>query len=246
MNTATSAARPPSMSRHGSEDRRFFLAAAVAVAAIVFAGFAPTYYLKAWFGTPPLSLLVHAHGLIMTAWIALFLTQTLLAATGRIGLHRRLGLFGAVLAVLIVVVGLCTTFTGTVREVHADPDSRTAQFYLVLLVFDPVILLVFGGLVAAAIALRKRGDWHKRLMLLATLCLLGPPISRFDFLPDATSVFLAWDACVLAGPVIDTIRHRRLHPAFAWGVPIFLLSEHLTYLFAKTQVWMQFARSLVS
>ena len=34
------------------------------------------------------------------------------------------------------------------------------------------------GLVGAAILLRHRGDYHKRLMLLATLSLLGPAFGR--------------------------------------------------------------------
>jgi hypothetical protein len=43
---------------------------ALAIGAIVFAGFAPTYYLRPYFHPEPLSPLLHVHGLVFTAWIA--------------------------------------------------------------------------------------------------------------------------------------------------------------------------------
>ena len=73
-------------------EARFYTGASLAIIAAVFVGFAPTYYLKDYFRAAPLPLLVHFHGLVFTAWILLFLTQTSLVAARRIDLHRRLGL----------------------------------------------------------------------------------------------------------------------------------------------------------
>jgi hypothetical protein len=42
---------------------------AIAGLVTVFIGFAPTYYLKSHYGAPPLTPLVHLHGLVFTAWI---------------------------------------------------------------------------------------------------------------------------------------------------------------------------------
>ena len=65
-------------------DRRLYLAAAILFPALVLAGFARTYYLKGFFGSPPLpSSLVHLHGLFMTAWVILFVTQIVRVAAGR-------------------------------------------------------------------------------------------------------------------------------------------------------------------
>ncbi|HEV2617498.1 MAG TPA: hypothetical protein VGU63_12910 [Candidatus Acidoferrales bacterium] len=79
-------------------DRRFYTWVAVAAALVVFAGFARTYYLKEFFGTRSLALLLHVHGLVMTLWFLLFLVQVRLVAAHRTDLHRRLGVFGALLA----------------------------------------------------------------------------------------------------------------------------------------------------
>ena len=86
-------------------DRRFFTGLAVAVALTVFAGFAPTYYLKGLYGTPVLSPFLHFHGMLFTSWILLFVAQTTLVAAKRTDLHRRLGIVGALLAVAMLVVG---------------------------------------------------------------------------------------------------------------------------------------------
>ncbi|HYC33589.1 MAG TPA: hypothetical protein VEB59_14970, partial [Gemmatimonadales bacterium] len=78
--------------RARTRDHRFFTAMAVTAALIVFVGFAPSYYLRSYFGAgrEP-SALVHLHGVLSTAWILLFVVQTSLVGAGRTDLHRRLG-----------------------------------------------------------------------------------------------------------------------------------------------------------
>ena len=73
-------------------DRRMYIWFAVFMPIIVLAGFARSYYLKGFFGFPALpSLLVHLHGIVMTSWVVLFVTQVTLVATGRTRTHQRLG-----------------------------------------------------------------------------------------------------------------------------------------------------------
>ncbi len=62
---------------------------------VVVAGFAQVYYLRVFFPNSPLTLLVHAHGLTMTAWCALFVLQAGLIVARRYDLHRRVGAYGA-------------------------------------------------------------------------------------------------------------------------------------------------------
>src|SRR3712207_2906720 len=81
-------------------ERMFYTGMAVAAAAVVFAGFARTYYLKPYFGTPSLTPLLHLHGVLFTSWIVLFVVQTTLVAVRRVNVHRRLGAVGGAVAVL--------------------------------------------------------------------------------------------------------------------------------------------------
>src|SRR5271154_4512454 len=99
-------------------DGSTYIVAATACAVIAITGFARSYYLKSLFGRPPLPLLLHVHGVIMSSWCALFFVQAYLVATHRIRVHRRLGILGAGLAFLVVAIGTYATVEATAREVR--------------------------------------------------------------------------------------------------------------------------------
>jgi len=62
--------------------RVFFVIMASAVIVTVFAGFAPTFYLRGAFTQDrPMSLLLHVHGIVFSAWVIVFLVQTVLIAS---------------------------------------------------------------------------------------------------------------------------------------------------------------------
>ncbi len=225
---------------------RFYSWASVAAFTIVFAGFARTYYLKFLFGTPALPWLLHLHGALITLWFALFFVQSRLIAAHRVDLHRRLGVFGALLAGSAVIIGVAVALHATVRDIH-DPSKRPDSIFILGVSLE--VIAVFALLVGAAIALRRRGDFHKRLMLLATLRLLPAGITRIplDFIERGgfSTAFLLTDLCIILVVAIDTFRNHRLHPAFAWGAPLIMVSMHLTNIGARTQAWTHFATWLV-
>jgi hypothetical protein len=112
-------------------DHRFFTAMAAGCALIVFVGFAPTYYLKSFTDNPPLSPLVHLHGVVGTGWVVLFLVQASLINLGRTDLHRRLGIAGAVLAAAVLVVGWMTAIDAARRGV-APPGAPPQPGFLLI------------------------------------------------------------------------------------------------------------------
>lgn len=220
----------------------FYTWVAVAAALIVFVGFARTYYLKELFGTRNLPFLLHVHGLVMTLWFVLFLVQVRLVAARRTDLHRRLGVFGALLALLVVTVGATTII------IRAKPHFRPGHS-LAALAFQLSILLVFAILVASAILFRRRSDFHKRLMLLASVSILQPAIVRIPLAfiqGNGLVAFVLIDLCVLAPVVFDAIKNRRLHPAFGWGALLILASQPLSFLLGATHVWTSFATWLLT
>ncbi len=152
----------------------------------------------------------------MSSWFVLFGVQTLLVEKRRIDLHRRLGVFGAVLAALMLIFGAIVV-TINAREGRV-PDAAAIP---VIVILSYLNLLIFGLFVGVAIYLRRRSEFHKRLMLLATLNLLSAAINRIplDFIASGgvLAVFGLLDLFILICVVYDTARHRRLHPAFGWG-----------------------------
>lgn len=201
---------------HTTDHRRFYFYALVCAAIILFIGFSRTYFLKTFFGTPTLYPLLHVHGFIMTSWFLLFGIQTWLVEARRTDLHRRLGVFGVILASMMLIFGAIVV-TINAREGRV-PDGAPIP---VILSLSYINLLAFGLLVGAAIYFRRRSEFHKRLMLLATLNLLSAAINRIplDFIESGglLAVFGILDLFILICVVYDTARHRRLHPAFGWG-----------------------------
>lgn len=235
----------PPLSAARRADSRFYVGAALAAAAIIFAGFARSFYLKSFYAEAPLSNLLFGHGVVMTLWLALFIAQVTLVATGRTGLHRRLGVAGLVLAVL--VVGVCLAATIDAGRRGASPAPGVTPLMFMAIPFADA--LVFTVLVGAALSLRRRADYHKRLMLLATLSILTPGIARIPL--DAMRsgglpMFLGLTvAAVLLAAAIDTVRHRRLHPAFGWGGAFVIVMMPLRIAVAGTAAWNSFAQWLV-
>jgi hypothetical protein len=226
-------------------DRRLYILAAILTPLIVLAGFARTYYLKPFFNTPDLfGRIVHVHGIVMTAWVVLFVVQISLVATRRTRIHQRLGILGAGLAALVVIVGILTALYAAARGGSPGPPALS---FLIIPIGD---MLIFSVLIGLALYYRRKLDVHKRLMLLAAINLLTPAIARipFDFILNGgpLAFFALTDLCLLACVAFDTFKHRRLHPVFLWGSIFIIAMQPLRLLLAGTGVWMKFAAALVS
>jgi uncharacterized membrane protein YozB (DUF420 family) len=219
----------------------FYLVMSLAMAAVIIAGFSRTVPDDFTAG-PAFPLLLAIHGTVFTLWIVLFVAQPAIVARGSLKLHRRVGWVGAGLAAAMVVMGLAATL-------YAIHSSSVPSFFPppLFLVMNTIGILVFGGLVTAGVMHRKKAEWHKRLMLCATISILGPGIGRLlpmeSFGRAAPLVmFAAILAFGLAGPIYDVIIRRRVHPAYLWGVSTILVSMMITGPIAFTPA----ARALVA
>jgi hypothetical protein len=207
-----------------------FLGSALLIAVIMFLGFSRNYYLRHWLGTRDLSLAAYLHGLIMTMWVLLFLTQTFLISRRRLALHRVLGTAGAGLAVVVVIFGCYTILADIARQ---SPGADLRVQWETFVAFDGISLLVFGGVVATALYLRKRLEIHRRLMLVAMIALLPPAFGRL--VANVThqhvevAVLFLMFVSVVSFAAFDAMRHGRLHPAVLWGGAAVLISNVLTY-----------------
>jgi hypothetical protein len=220
-------------------ERIFFVGIALVAAITVFVGFAPTYFLKSFYGSPPLPPLLHVHGLVFTSWIALLLVQTTLVAAHRTDIHRRLGILGGVIALTMVVVG---TVTAIIRAKQgAAPPGIPPLVFLAIPIFD---MLVFPSLVAAGFYYRRRADVHKRLMLLATISILAAAVARLPFgiLEAGPLAFFALTDLFIAACVLyDLISRGRVHRATVWGGLLIIASQPLRLMISGTSAWMSIA-----
>ncbi|WP_052768827.1 hypothetical protein [Aurantiacibacter marinus] len=115
----------------------------------------------------------HVHAAVMTAWLALFAVQNWLGAGANIALHRRLGWLGAGLAVLVVVSGVYAQFA-TIGAGRVPVLFGNGYF----LALGLVNLALFSAFFISAIRMRKRTDWHRRLMLGSLIIIFEPVLGR--------------------------------------------------------------------
>ena len=220
--------------------RRFYVGVAVAIGITVFAGFSRSYFLKSYYGTPELSLLLHVHGFVFTSWVLLFLAQTTLVAIDRPDLHRKLGVGGALLAALVLLVGT-TTAVLRVKGGSAPIPGVPPLAFLAVPLFD---MAVFAILIGTGLSFRGNPDTHKRLMTLATISLMSAPIARLPFgllRAGPPAFFGLTDLFILAMLVYDLATRRRIHPATIWGGLLIVASQPLRLMISGTSAWMAFA-----
>ena len=225
---------------------RFPILAIAALAAITIVSFARTYYLKFLFGLPPLTLAAHVHGLIATAWLALHYTQARLIAGHRVVLHKRLGIFTACLGVALAIQAFHFAVAG-VAAGHAPPGRNPLQFLSV-----PMgTITMFSLFLASALTLRKKREWHQRLMFLASLSLLLPAAGRLDSLimlplglPRAVIGFWLTFGFVAWAWTNDWRKLHRIHPAYVYGGIALLVSLPARRALGFMDAWVPIAQWL--
>lgn len=225
-------------------ERRFFLGMAAALAICTFAGFARSYYLISLTGAASLAPLVHLHGALFTAWVLLFGIQAGLISARRADIHVIAGTIGAGLAAAMVIVGLIVAISRS-RPPPGLPFSREE-----FLIFPFIAIGLFALFVACAFASRRRPDFHKRYMLLATINVVFPALSRMTgllpFLPRGLLGAMIIVNLFLAALVLFDWRSRgRLHLVTLWGGALTLACEPLRFAIARSGWWADIAHSLI-
>lgn len=227
------------LARTAVGDERFFLKSAIVMAIIIAAGFSfPIWMGHSTFASP---VRVHVHAVLFMGWVAIYLTQNSLVTIGRIDLHRKLGWVAAGWMVAMVASG----FVVTVAIVR----SGTVPFFiqpLHYLIFDFIAVSTFGGLTAAAILLRRRTEWHRRLHFCGMTILISAAFGRL--LPMPLLQPWSWEAAFtvallfpIAGVLTDIRRGGRVHPAWKWGIAAivgsFVLTQAVTYSPVGTAIY---------
>lgn len=222
-------------------ERLYFALVTGFLVLLAFAGFSRSFYLHTLFNQPAPRRFLQIHGAIMTGWMLLLLIQTALIFVRRPGWHKTLGYWGIAYAVLILPVGAMATLGLARREVLAHSAAVPSQ--LNVLGLELTQLTLFAVLIASAFLLRARTDFHKRLMVIATLCILPNAIvrlsllSNLDFLSTNLAIMTVWTVLVLAVVGSDVWRNRRLHPAFGWSAALAILALYVAWYGSRTMLW---------
>ena len=220
-------------------DRAFFTGLSLLMVVAVFVGFSRSYYLKGMYGTPALPPLFHLHGFLFTAWMVLLVAQTSLIASGRTAVHRRLGVAGGMLALLMT--GAATAMTIDLARRSATAPTNDALAFVIVPFFT---IIVFPVLVSAALLYRRTPDVHKRLMLIATLELTTAGVARIPGAGSMPLFYILTDTGLVAMLAYDLAARRRPHPATVWGGLFLIATQIVRTTLGGTATWIAFARFL--
>jgi hypothetical protein len=226
-------------------DRSSYFIFALIIATAVVAGFGPNLNARLLHPPSPRPLILYFHAVVFTSWVILFMLQTALIAAGNVKLHRKVGLLGFALGITLAITGVATALIMTrffAQPGHPDPAASLATSLNDMLQYS-----VFFGL---AVYWRKKSEFHRRLIFLATCALVGPAIGRM--LPVSLNRPIEWvyvgvDALILLGLGRDLIFDKRVHPVYLYGLPAALLGQlialHL-YL-SGSALWLAIAHRLI-
>ena len=185
-------------------------------------GFVPQVVAKAEKHELTYPLAVHIHAAAFVGWLVFLTMQVALVRRRNLALHRRLGVFGALLAAVMVVLGLWVSY------VVDNADFGTPRWDPAFFSVQLLDMIGFGVLVAAGVLFRRDAAAHKRLMLLATLCIVDAGYSRWwgaslealygkGFFGTWLTYFLGNVLLIAAIALYDLATRRKLHPAYVIG-----------------------------
>lgn len=125
--------------------------------------------------------LVVVHGLAMFTWMTLFLVQSIFILNGNRRIHMRIGVLGAALAGVMVILGSATAILSTRNNPESYQLFGGARFFLAIMLGE---MLGFGTLVAIAVIYRRRAEIHRPMMLLASLMIVSGSLGRCPYIGD--------------------------------------------------------------
>lgn len=228
---------------------------ALACATVAFLGFAPTYFLPlsaGKFSAPPS---VHVHGTVFFTWSLYFVFQAWLPASGQIGLHRSVGLIGVSLATAMTIFGFLAGVTAMKQSAALGQTDAGIAFAIV----PWSGILFFAVVFAIGIAMVRRPEVHKRLMLMAGISILDAAVARWflTFLappgppgppPVAVTIppaFVAYLLLVVA--IVHDWRTRgRPHAVYVIGGLVLIAVKLLNLPISETHGWHSFASSILA
>lgn len=226
---------------------------------IVIKGFAPTFFARNnltvndGHGPEGLPIYLIIHGLVMTTWVLLLVIQIGLIQTNNTRLHRRLGWFGLVVAIMVIPTGIMAMNGFGPRllalgvPVPVLRDGLSLFFWI-----DVFSLLLFPSLFGAALYYRKKSDWHKRYMLYAGFTVLVPALGRMTAQLAETESFgginwpLNWVIflfIMLTVPVYDFRLQKNIRKATIIGFVAVAMGMLLAVLISATELGKDWATS---
>jgi hypothetical protein len=225
---------------------------ALLMAAIVIYGFSHTIGANLIHPSIPRPRVLYVHAALFSAFMAIYVLQTALVASGNVKLHQHLGPIWVVIAAAMPVLGIATGIV--MRRFDIIHFNDYASFIAVIL-WD---MLAFSALFLLAVLWRRRPEYHRRLMFLATCGLMDAGFSRFplvalppgsapNFWLDFLGLYVGVIVLMLMAISRDLIVQRRVHVVYRVAAPLIVAGQLLAVALSDVPpaFWTTLSRRLV-
>jgi len=230
--------------RHVLLENYFYFFMTLLIFGIVVYGFSHTVDQNLIHPAVPRSFILYAHAAVFSGWLVLFVLQSSLVRSHHVRWHRSVGWFGAGLGALIPVLGVATAITMGRFNLHQLHQAGAAAF-LIIPLWD---MATFTPAFALAVYWRKKPEFHRRLILIASCALTAASFGRFppNILPRI--VFYAGvDSLILLGVFRDLIVNRSVHQVYRYALPAIMVGQVVVMYTATMQpaLWMRVANAML-
>ena len=230
---------------HISENN-FFATMSFLCAVTIFFGFASTYGMR-FLKTEPVPPVIHFHAATFSLWVIIFVAQTVFIIQKKIDAHKKMGVLGFLVGLLMLNTGLLASLHSAKANHLGIPGAEFPTFYGFFLL-NISSLSIFMLFLLLGYALRDKPDFHKRFLLMALVAGLTPPgIARVPLLAGSTTaIALAVFIFLLAPPIFDFLKYKKLHRAYIVALPfsIFILPP-VVKMISTTNFWIRFTNFLI-
>jgi hypothetical protein len=230
--------------RDGLPDPYFYFFMSLLVAAVVVYGFHFTIDKNLLHPAPPRPFLLYVHAAVFSGWLIFFILQTALVRTRNVPVHRRIGWFGIAMGSAMVVLGVSTAITMTRFDLIQLRQSQ-AESGLMIPLFD---MVCFGTTFGLAVRWRRKPEYHRRLMLVATCALSAASFGRFpERLLPPEYFYSGVDLLIVLGVVRDWIVERHVHKVYLYVLPLFIVGQIVVSytVFRPLPYWQKIAHTIM-
>jgi len=229
MATRQVAVPPRGKRRSTLLDNYFYFSMSLLVALVVVYGFSHTVDQRLIHATPPRPGILWAHGIVFSGWLVFFIFQSALVRSHNVKVHRRTGWFGAAMGALIPLLGISTAIIMN-RFNFFQLHEADAKVFFSVQAWD---MIAFTTPFWLAVIWRRKPEYHRRLVLVATCALTAAGFGRFPFLP-IWGFYAGVDALILLGIARDLIVNRRIHVVYRYALPLFVVGQ-----IVAVQLWVR-------
>ena len=224
-------------------DRYFYFGMSLLILVLVTAMFSRTVPSRLLHPKIAPPYIVWVHGFVFYGWVLFFILQSALVRIHKTRWHRTIGWFGFALGIAVVGLGVSTTIVMHRFEFMTLHQGEFAIISISVPLWDMVCFAVAFSL---AILWRKKLEYHRRLMLIASCALTAAAWGR---LPESVLpglwFYAGVDLLIMMGAARDLIVNRKIHRVYLIALPLFIAGQIAISQITFTEWWKHYAQVIL-